>query len=660
MRSAARRNAIPLRRFAVVGVPPLGSPLGLLLALVVLMAGGASTAAAASPAYPPPYAGPTPPTKGALQTDGPNGRYLLGGAWLYQPDPGNVGVAQGWWRDVASTAGWGAVTIPNSYNAGNFSGASMYGYVGWYRRDFTLPRGAFNRYVPTSARSWVLQFESINYSATVWLNGHRLGSHAGAYLPFEFTLKYLRSGVNRLVVRVDDRRDGNSFPAGPSGGWWNFGGILDAVYLQPVQRADVDSVLIRPRLPCPTCSAAVAETATVRNLSPLPQTVSLSGTYGSLRFSFGTTTIRPGGTWRPQALVAVRHPKLWSIGKPNLYRATVRLADARRRTLGGYTFLSGIRQIERTRGGRLELNGRLLDLRGLNMHEQDITTGAALTVAQLRQRLAWVRALGGTIIREHYPLDPEAEEMADRLGILLWSEVPVYNIPSANFGDPVWRQSALALIKANIAANQDHPSILLWSIGNEFPTPATSGEAGYIALAAAEVKALDPTRPVAAAVSDWPGVPCQAAYAPLDVIGVNEYFGWFDAGGGTTDDRDGLSPFLDSVRQCYPHQALMITEFGFNGNRDGPAEDRGTYAFQSNSLAYHLSVFDQKSWLSGAIWFNLQDFAAKPGYDGSNPGGTPPFVTNGMVDLYGNPKPAFSVMAQMYRAVQQIAPVRRQ
>ena len=80
--------------------------------------------------------------------DGQSGRYLLGGTWLYRADTGDVGLAQGCWRDVASTVGWSPVTIPNAYNAGDFSQASMNGYVGWYRRDFTLPAGAFARYVP--------------------------------------------------------------------------------------------------------------------------------------------------------------------------------------------------------------------------------------------------------------------------------------------------------------------------------------------------------------------------------------------------------------------------------------------------------------------------------------------------------------------------------
>src|SRR5437588_7636781 len=88
----------------------------------------------------------TAPTLGALYRDGQTGRYLLGGTWLYRPDLADVGVAQGWWRNLAPTAGWTPVTVPNSYNAGDFSNASMAGYVGWYRRDFTLPSHAFAKY----------------------------------------------------------------------------------------------------------------------------------------------------------------------------------------------------------------------------------------------------------------------------------------------------------------------------------------------------------------------------------------------------------------------------------------------------------------------------------------------------------------------------------
>ncbi len=596
------------------------------------------------------------PTPGAWYRDGQSGRYLLGGTWLYRADTADVGMAQGWWRDVASADGWSPVTIPNAYNAGDFSQASMNGYVGWYRRDFTLPAHAFASYVAKADRRWIIRFESVNYRATVWLNGREIGSHAGAYLPFEFDLKGVRPGVNRLIVRVDNRRTAADLPPGPGGQWWNYGGILREVYLRAVQRADLQQVRIRTLHPCSRCAATIQEQVLVRNLTGAQQTVSVRGSYGRAGLNFGSATIAPHATWTANASVKIAHPSLWAPGHPKLYPATVTLSDSRGRRLAGYFTLSGIRTITVTKSGRLELNGRLLNLRGFNLHEQTMATGAAMTPAQTAQLVSWVQELGATVIRAHYPVGPEMEEMADRDGILIWSEVPVYQVQAQHLGDPSWLARAHTMLQDNILDNENHPSILLWSIGNELPSPPTGAEARYITGATALAHKLDPTRPVGMAVSNWPGLGCQGAWNPLDVIGDNEYFGWFDAGGGGSDDRDGLSPFLDTVRACYPNKAIMITEFGFDGSRDGPIEERGTYAFQADSVAFHLNVFATKPWLSGAIYFALQNYVAFPQYSGGDPRADPPFNQKGLLDFAGNPKPAFSVVSQIYHATQQIAP----
>ena len=620
--------------------------IALLLALLA-----AATADAQGPAYL-----ATPPTPGALYGDGQTGRYLLGGAWLYRPDPAVVGIAQGFWRDQAATDGWTPVTVPNAYNAGDLSSTSMTGYVGWYRRDLTLPQGVFGRYVKTADRRWIIRFESVNYRATVWLNGRQIGTHAGAYLPFELDLTNLRPGVNRLIVRVDDRRSPSDLPPGPGGGWWNFGGIVREVYLRAVQRADISQVQVRPVLPCPSCSATVQEQVVVRNLSNARQSVRLRGRYGSVRLDFGQASIAPHATWTAVAAAPISRPRLWSLDHPNLYRATLTLSDALGQRLGGYVTESGIRSIAVTADGRLTLNGRLLNLRGVNLHEQDVALGSALDPAHLARLVGWVRELGATAIRAHYPLNPEIEEAADRDGILLWSEVPVYQVRSVYLSDPAWLSRAESMLRQNILTNQNHPSIMLWSLGNELATPADGPETRYIAAATALAHQLDPTRPVGLAVSGWPGVACQTAYAPLDAIGFNDYFGWYDAGGGSTDDRDALSPFLDSFRACYPTKALLVTEFGFEANRDGPIEERGTYEFQSDAVAFHLGVFATKSWLSGAMYFALQDFAGRPGWTGGDPWPNPPYVQKGVFDLQGNPKPVFGTLSSTYHSTVQIAP----
>jgi Glycosyl hydrolases family 2, TIM barrel domain/Glycosyl hydrolases family 2, sugar binding domain/Glycosyl hydrolases family 2 len=599
-----------------------------------------------------------PPTKGALYSAGQNNRYLLGGTWLYRADQSDVGQAQGWWRNIASTDGWAPVSIPNAYNAGDFSQASMNGYVGWYRRDFTVPAGAFARYVPGASRQWIVRFESVNYRATVWLNGHQIGTHTGAFLPFEFDLprQWLHPhGVNRLVIRVDDRRSPLDMPPGPGGIWWNFGGLLREVYLRSVQVADLPQVTVRPILPCPTCAAQVQEQVLVRNVTSGRQTVHLRGVYGRVKVDFGKATIAPHGTWTAVATVRIAHPNLWAPDHPHLYSARLTLLDSRSRQIGGYFTYSGIRSVKVV-GGQLELNGRKLHMRGVFIHEQALNHGAAITVAQQAQLFDWARELGATVIRSHYPLGPEMEEMADRDGILIWSEVPVYQLSSQALAQRSVLAHAQSILQQNILSNQNHPSILLWSIGNELPSPVSAPEAHYISLAAALAHRLDPTRPVGMAISNWPGLSCQKAYAPLDVIGDNEYFGWFDAGGGGDDDRDALGPFLDTVRACYPRQAIMVTEFGFDSNRDGPVDERGTYAFQANSAAFHLGVFATKDWLSGAVYFDLQDYVAYPQYSGGNPRPTPPFNQKGLVDDAGNLKPAFAVVSQIFHTTQQIGP----
>jgi beta-glucuronidase len=636
-------------------VPALSRVAHALAICLALMLGLSAAAHAASTG---PAAGavgpaPTPPTRGALYRDGQTNRYLLGGAWLFRADPAGVGIAHGYWRDRSATGGWAPVTVPNSYNAGNLSSASMKGSVGWYRRDFTVPSGAFASYVPRGFRAWIVRFESVNYRATVWLNGRQIGTHAGAFLPFELTLPNIRAGVNRLVVRVDDRRGGGDLPPGPGGGWWNYGGLLREVYLRPVARADLSQVQIRPVLACATCAVQIQEQVLVRNLTSAPQAVTLTGLYGGARLAFGQATIASRATWTATAVATIARPHLWSIDDPFLYRATLRLADAAGRTLGGYVSFSGVRTITVV-AGHLELNGRLLSLRGVNIHEQSASTGAALSPTQLSALVGWARELGSTVLRSHYPLNPEIEELADRDGILIWSEIPVYQVNVSYLSRPGWLARAHEFLRQDILTNQNHPSVMLWSIANELRTPAPGAEARYVAGAAALARALDPTRPVGMAVSSWPGVACQPAYAPLDVVGYNEYFGWFDAGGGTNDDRSSLGPYLDTLRSCYPGKAMFVTEFGFEANRNGPVEERGTYQFQTDTTAFHLGAFASKSYLSGAIYFALQDFAARPGWGGGNPFPDPPFVQKGLVDLQGDFKPAFATVAGIYRSTVQI------
>ena len=625
------------------------------LTVALALAPGASATPAAARAQGPAYRADTP-TRGALYRDGPTDRYLLGGVWLGRTDRTDTGLAAGYYTDVAATDGWAPITVPSAYNAGDLSHQGMAGYVGWYRKDFVLPATAFPAATPARDQHWIVRFESINYRAQVWLNGRMIGVHVGAYLPFELDLTGLRPGANRLVIRVDNRRSRSDLPPGPGGNWFNYGGILREVYLRAVDRAELQTVQVRPILACPRCAATIDERVLVRNVTERRQSVRLTGSYGATALDFGTATIAPGATWTARATVAIAHPRLWSPDHPTLYRARLTLRGRDGARLGGYFTYSGIRSVTVTPDGRLELNGRLLHLRGAAFHESDAMLGSALDSAHRQRLIGWVRRLGAHLIRVHYPLHPEIQELADQYGILVWSEVPVYQLASAYLADPGVLGLAQTMLRTNILTNQNHPSVLVWSVGNELATPADAPETAYIARAAALVHRLDPTRPVGMAVSDWPGIGCQRAYGPLDVVGFNDYFGWFDAGAGATADREQLGPFLDSFRACYPRKALFVTEFGFDANRAGPIEEHGTYAFQADAAAYHLRVFATKPWLAGAVYWVLQDYVQNPSYSGGNPWPDPPYNRKGLVSLSGGLKPAFAVVAAAYHATRQIAP----
>jgi beta-glucuronidase len=597
------------------------------------------------------------PSNRTLYHDGPEGRYLMDGSWLFRLDAGDAGIKQRFMRQTG-TDGWKPVTVPNVWNLGDPSNESMAGSIGWYRKDFELPNAG-------RALAWVVRFESVNYRARVWLNGKPVGENRGAYIPFEFRLNGLkRHGTNRLVVRVDSRRFPTDFPPSglnvdgvPTGGWWNYGGIQREVYLRRVDTVDWKSVHVRPQLACGSCPARVSVSIDVRNVTGSAKRITVSGRFGNQTLRLGTRGVPGGGVARFQTAITVRKPRLWSPAGPNLYDVSL-TARAGSRKVAGYVLRSGIRSIK-VSNGRLVLNGQYLNFRGVGLHEASQQQGFAID-DNVRTKIATeAKALGATVLRTHYPMHPYMHELADRLGLLIWSEVPVYAVKTQYLKRPLVRELAAKELAKNIEANQNHPSVMLWSLGNELSARPGPVQSAYIKAAARQAKALDATRPVGMAAAGYPSVGCQAqAYAPLDVIGVNEYFGWYPGPGGQIFDRTRLPAYLDSLRACYPAKAVVISEFGAEANRDGPVEEKGTWAFQQDFVNYHLGVYATKPWLSGAIYWALNEFWVRPGWEGGNPRPQSPLFQKGLL-VYGTwaRKPAWADVNRWYTQTQQLAPL---
>jgi beta-glucuronidase len=592
-------------------------------------------------------------TRGTIYKDAPDNRYLVGGTWLFRLDSAGVGLDQAWQRQTA-TDGWAQTTVPNAWNAGDNSVASMVGTVGWYRKDFKLPDSR-------SRLDWIVRFESVNYRSKVWLNGRPLGRNTGAYLPFELRIPrsaLKRTGTNRLVVRVDNRRRGTDFPpsgeapdGSPGGGWWNYGGLLREVYLQRVDGVDITAVLVRPQIACRTCAATVDARVTVRNFSDHTVPVRVTGSFGEHGLALGSKRVGARSFARFETRVRISKPRLWSPATPNLYDVKLRVAS-RGRKLVAYRLQSGIRSIK-VINGRLSLNFEPTNFRGVGLHEDDPKMGFAIDSARRQQIIAQVSELGATVIRSHYPLHPELFELADRAGILIWSEIPVYGLKTKNFKKPEVRRLAARELEQNIVANGNHPSVMMWSLGNELSSRPGPTQADYIKRATAQAHALDPTRPVGIAVAGYPAAGCRPQYAPLDVVGVGEYFGWYPGPNGQLADREILPEFLDQLRACYPGKGIVVDEFGAEANRHGPVEEKGTYEYQQDFVNYHLGVFASRPWLSGAIYWTIQEFRVRPNWDGGNPRPDPPIHEKGLLRFDGTKKPAWFDVQRLYAATQQ-------
>jgi beta-glucuronidase len=179
----------------------------------------------------------------------------------------------------------------------------------------------------------------------------------------------------------------------------------------------------------------------------------------------------------------------------------------------------------------------------------------------------------------------------------------------------------------------------------------------YLKKGARAAHRLDPTRPVGLAFAGYVTAPCPASgYDVLQVLGVNDYFGWYTGPAGQIFDRTRLPAYLDHLRACYPKQALMVTEFGAEANRDGPPEEKGTFAYQQDFVNYHLGVFATKPWLSGAIYWALDEFWVRPGWDGGDPRPQSPVFQKGLISYDGVPKPAFADVQRWYKQTPPLVP----
>jgi beta-galactosidase len=555
--------------------------------------------------------------------------------WQFRLDPHARGGLDAW-RNGGPRGGWQRVEVPHVFDA-RLLASTFHGTIGWYRLRFRAP-------ATPRGFGWALRFEAVRRTATVWLNGRRIGAHQDPYSPFTLRARGLRPGrVNELVLRVVNRKH-----ALPREGWWNWGGITRPVTLIPQGPVVLSDLGVMPSLTCSgpgTCTTPIVKVQGRLGGRPGPARVTVA-----MRSPSGATTTHTFST-RARGDIAFDfplggRPDLWSPDHPALYSTTVTTS------VGGHDaqvdrLQTGVRAVQ-VIGGLLYLNGRRVQLRGASIQEDVPGRGPALRPSDIAQIVGELKALGANVTRAQYGLSEEMMSALDRDGILLWNQAPVYH-RDIELRSPDGRAFAMSQVLGNVLAARNHACLLANSIDNE-PVSIPDHRPGtrqFLFRASKIVRRLDPSTPTAIDIAVKPNVPFQRSLTWVDLLGLNSYFGWYTGRAATSiANFSDWEPTLQAIRKSYPSQGLVVTEFGAEASFHGPVTQKGSYEFQSDYLSKSLDIVDGTPFLGGAIYWTLREFAVKPHWDGG--AGLPVAMRNslhhkGLLAYDGTPKPAWQV-----------------
>ena len=495
----------------------------------------------------------------------------------------------------------------------------------WYRRRVRLARAPGERLV--------VRFGAANARARVFWDGELVAEHEGGYTPFDVEVTD-RVGADAaehtLVVQVNNDRRRSAVPT-DNMDWWNYGGLTRSVRLLRLPETFVRdySVRLDPAAPDtveawvaldgPTLGQAVTVSLPELGVEAEAQT----GADGVARFRvpFG------GERWSPES--------------PRLYDVVVASETDRVEDRVGFRTVA-------VDGFDIVVNGEPVFLRGISVHEEaPLRGGRGLTPDEDRQLLQWAKDLGCNYVRlAHYPHNEAMLRLADEMGLMVWSEIPAYW--ALAWDDPATYASAERQLRENVTRDKNRASIVLWSVANE--TPISPARTAFLARLAETARALDPTRLVTAAVfagaHEQPDgttvLRIEDPLAPhLDVVGVNEYVGWYDG----LPDKAGTLRWETTVQK-----PLVLSEFGagaLHGLR-GDSLTRWSEDYQAYLYREQIAMLRRVPFLRGMSPWILADFRSprRP-----LPGVQDWWNRKGLVSDRGERKLAFDVLRQFYDEV---------
>ena len=508
------------------------------------------------------------------------------------------------------------LAVPGDWNT---QSDQLFFYEGtiWYKKSFAYER--------KRERRVFVYFGAANYQSDVYLNGEKIGQHEGGFTPFNFELtNQIRDGENFLVVKVDNKRKRDGVPTLMTD-WWNYGGITRDVKLVETPSTFVHDYAIQLQK-----GTRDRVTGWVKLDGPIwSQGIFIRIPEAGISKAF--TTDSTG-----RAVIDFRADlKLWSPEDPKLYHVLIEAQSDR------VIDQIGFRSIE-TRGADILLNGRPIFLRGICMHEEaPLRGGRAYSREDARTMLGWARELGANFVRlAHYPHNEYTIREADRLGVLLWSEIPVYW--TILWDNPATLENARNQLGEMIARDRNRASVVIWSVANE--TPLSDARLSFLKNLVSHARSLDPTRLLSAAMErHYINPTTQMIDDPLgeflDVLGCNEYVGWYD---GLPEKADGLE-----WKSKYD-KPLIMSEFGGDAlyGHHGDALTRWTEEYQESIYEHQIGMLTKIPFLRGTSPWILTDFRS--------PRRPLPYIQDywnrkGLISSRGEKKKAFYVLQRWYR-----------
>ncbi|WP_426358736.1 glycoside hydrolase family 2 protein [Pseudocolwellia sp. HL-MZ19] len=469
------------------------------------------------------------------------------------------------------------INVPGDWNTQK---KELYLYEGtvWYHKEFTFQKQSKKRYV--------VNFGAVNYQAIVYVNGVKVGQHEGGFTSFQFEITdLLKQGDNFITVKADNRRERNQVPT-VNTDWWNYGGITREVSIlalpkshladYTIQVAKDNTNLITGKLTVDGKNEGKV-TVVIPELD-IKKKIKLSKN-GEASFSFKA------------------RPTLWSPENPKLYAVEFHYnGEVIKDTIG-------FRTIE-TDGEDIKLNGKSVYLRGISIHEESpLTNGRAWSEEDARLLLTWAKELGSNFVRlAHYPHNENMLRVADELGLMVWSEIPVYW--TVLFDDEnVYNKAELQLTEM-ISRDKNRASIIMWSMANE--TPNETARLTFITNLIKKTRSLDDTRLITAAMDTQSnsknGMVIEDPLASVvDIIGINSYCGWYFAEPETCSDLTWESSY---------NKPVIMSELGAGAlqGKHGESNERWTEEYQASVYKHNLAMVENISSLRGLTPWILKDF----------------------------------------------------